>query len=171
MKTALPTSANIATVCTNNNNQYEDNATCMSMCTGGIPADAGAGAQAGDSLACRMYHLSVASTSSALADIHCPHAGPYGYGVCGSLCEDFCNQYFTSVCKTDNTTGYVNRDACLTYCKTAAGSDAGAGAPGNSASAPSMLCREYHLENAIKATTVNGPHCDHAGLAGGGVCN
>jgi hypothetical protein len=29
----------------------------------------------GDSLACRMYHLTVASTSDANKDLHCPHVG------------------------------------------------------------------------------------------------
>jgi hypothetical protein len=161
--------SNDIAVCSGTNNQYKDMATCVSMCNS-IPDDAGVGATSGDSLACRMYHLSVAATSSAMAAIHCPHTGPYGYGTCGGLCEDFCYQYFNSVCKTDTTGGYVSADACRTYCATAAGSDAGAGAPGNSASTPAMLCREYHLENAIQTGGTGGGHCDHAGLTGGGVC-
>ncbi len=151
--------------------QYKDLATCTAMCAG-IPDDAGFGTQGGDSLACRMYHLSVASTSSALAAVHCPHAGPYGYGVCGSLCNDFCEQYFAagSPCKTDTTTGFATIDACRTYCATAAGADAAAGDPGLPQSMPAMLCREYHLENAYQTGTTNNSHCDHAGLTGGGVC-
>jgi len=160
---------NVIAACTGNNNQYKDKTTCMSMCTNGIPNDAGAGAQSGDSLACRMYHLSVAATGGTNADTHCPHAGPYGYGLCGSLCEDFCKQFFTSICKTD-TTAYANIDACHVYCNSAAGADASAGAPGNSASSPAMLCREYHLENAIQTGGTGGGHCDHAGTSGGGIC-
>jgi hypothetical protein len=160
---------NILTVCTGGNNQYLDKPTCMSMCTNGIPNDAGVGATAGDSLACRMYHLNVASTSTANAAIHCPHAGPYGYGMCGTICEDFCHQYFTSACKTDTTTGYANLDACHTYCATAAGADAAAGAPGNAQTTPAMLCREYHLENGV-LNDGGGGHCDHAGQSGANVC-
>jgi hypothetical protein len=148
--------------------QYLDKATCMLMCNA-IPNDAGAGATSGDSLACRMYHLSVAATSSANADTHCPHAGPYGFGQCGDLCHDFCEQYFGGPCKTDTSNGYTNLDACHTYCATAAGSDAGGGAPGLPASSPAMACREYHLENGIKLDG-GGGHCDHAGQSGANVC-
>ncbi len=144
--------------------QYIDKPTCMAMCTN-IPNDAGAGATSGDSLACRMYHLSVAATSSANADTHCPHAGPYGFGQCGDLCHDFCEQDFSDGgCKGDN---YPNIDACHTYCAGAAGGDAGAGAPGTGASSPAMACREYHLEAAFTNPTT---HCPHAGEDGGGVC-
>ena len=160
-------------VCTGTNNQYKDNATCLSMCQNGIPNDAGAGATSGDSLACRMYHLSVAATSTANAAIHCPHTGPYGYGMCGSLCDDFCQQYFTSDCKTDTDAGYKTADACRAYCNQANGADAAAGNPGTDpgASGSSMLCREYHLENAIQAGGTGGGHCDHAGEGGAGICN
>jgi hypothetical protein len=156
----------IIAACTTSNNQYLDKTTCVAMCAN-IPNDAGAGAQSGDSLACRMYHLSVAATSSANAAIHCPHAGPYGFGVCGTLCNDFCEQDFATAgpCKGTN---YPGLDACHTYCNGAAGGDAAAGAPGNAATSPSMACREYHLENSYG---VGASHCPHAGEDGGGVCN
>ncbi len=159
--------ASIMQVCNaTSNKQYVDNATCLSMCAN-IANDAGAGATSGDSLACRMYHLSVAAQQGN-ADTHCPHAGPYGYGVCGSLCNDFCNQDFATAgpCKGNN---YPSRDVCNTYCAGAAGADASAGAPGNAAGSPSMLCREYHLEAAYQSGTA-APHCPHAGEDGGGVC-
>src|SRR5690348_11940095 len=44
---------NIMAACTGKNQQYLDQATCMTMCNEGIPNDAGAGATSGDSLACR----------------------------------------------------------------------------------------------------------------------
>jgi hypothetical protein len=160
----------IATVCAGTDNQYKDNATCLSMCQLGIPNDAGAGATTGNSLACRMTHLaSAAQEQNAATD--CSNAGPYGYGGCGSLCDDFCNQYFTSLCKTDQAAGYASEDTCRTYCNQAAGADASAGAPGNPQSTPSMLCRQYHLENAVQTGGTGGGHCDHAGEAGAGVCN
>jgi len=160
--------ATIMQVCNaTTNKQYVDNATCLAMCAN-IANDAGAGTTSGDSLACRMYHLSVAAVSPSSADTHCPHAGPYGYGVCGSLCNDFCNQDFATAgpCKGDN---YPTRDACNTYCAGATGADASAGAPGNAAGTPSMLCREYHLEAAYQSGSAT-PHCPHAGEDGGGVC-
>lgn len=157
--------ATINQVCTGTSTkQYLDNATCLAMCSN-IPNDAGAGATSGNSLACRMYHLSVAAQSSGNADTHCPHAGPYGFGACGDLCHDFCAQDFaTNGCGGNN---YPNIDACHTYCAGAAGGDAGSGAPGNAATSPAMACREYHLEAAFGAPAV---HCPHAGEDGGGVC-
>jgi hypothetical protein len=157
---------NILAACTTSNNQYLDKPTCLAMCAN-IPNDAGAGATSGNSLACHMYHLSVAATGGTNADTHCPHAGPYGFGMCGDLCEDFCLQDFAQAgpCKGTN---YPNLDACHNYCNGAAGGDAGAGSPGNSATGPSMACREYHLENAYG---VAASHCAHAGEDGGGVCN
>jgi hypothetical protein len=161
----------IMAACTGTNQQYLDQATCVSMCSAGIPNDAGAGATSGDSLACRMYHLSVAATSTANAATHCPHAGPFGFGQCGSICQDFCQQFFTSNCSND-TLAYATRDACNTYCATAPGSDASAGDPGQAASSPAMACKEYHLENAIKTGgDGGGGHCGHAGaVSAGGVC-
>jgi hypothetical protein len=157
---------NIIATCKTTNNQFEDMATCMSMCAN-YPNDAGAGIQTGDSLACRMYHLGAAMSDPVT---HCPHAGPFGYGVCGTLCNDFCEQDFATSgpCAGDN---YPGLDACHTYCNGAAGADAAAGAPGNAQTTPSMLCREYHLENAYKAGGTGSGHCAHAGEDGGGICN
>ena len=163
----------IQSICKGTDLQYEDKATCMLMCADGIPNDAGAGAMSGDSLACRMYHLSLAAMAGNAA-AHCPHAGPYGFGVCGTICDDFCQQYFSSNCKTD-TTAYATIDACRTYCATAVGSDAAAGDPGMAPSSNvGMPCREYHLENAINPANDDGgvnSHCNHAGTTGAGVCN
>jgi len=161
----------ITSVCTGTNQQYLDNATCMTMCNEGVPNDAGAGATSGDSLACRMYHLSVAATSDSNAATHCPHAGPFGYDMCGGQCEDFCHQFFASNC-AGTTTAYPDEAACLTYCGTAPGADAAAGAPGAAASTPAMLCKEYHLENAIKTGgDGGGGHCGHAGAVSvGNTC-
>ncbi len=148
------------------NQQYIDNATCLAMC-GNIPNDAGAGSTSGDSLACRMYHLSVAAQNGN-ADTHCPHAGPYGFGMCGTLCNDFCEQDFatTGPCKGDND---PTNDVCHTYCAGATGADAGAGSPGAGGGSTAMSCRTYHLEAAYQSGTVT-PHCPHAGEDGGGVC-
>jgi hypothetical protein len=152
--------------------QYKDNATCMSMCAN-IPNEAGAGATSGDSLACRMTAL--AGLTSSNAAVNCSWAGPYGFGSttnvatgCGSLCTDFCEQYYKSICGANS--GYPSADVCRTYCEGAAGEDASTGDPGTASGSPAMACREYHLENAIQNGGNGGGHCAHAGEDGGGVC-
>ncbi len=163
---------NIMSVCTGANQQFLNDATCLAMCAS-IGNDAGPGQTSGGSLSCHVNHLALAAASPANAAIHCPHAGPYGYGTCGTICDDFCKEYFAtgSPCKTEPAaTGYTNIDACKTYCNGAAGGDASAGAPGVAQTTPAMLCREYHLENAYNAGGTGGGHCAHAGAAGGGVC-
>lgn len=55
---------------------YADKGACMTACmtfpgTDMVPYNAEA--VAGDSLACRMYHLTVASTGAGMAMTHCPH--------------------------------------------------------------------------------------------------
>jgi hypothetical protein len=69
--------ATAATTCTASNEQWATTVACEADCAGwplGTPSDV-----AGDSLACRAYHLGVAAADPA---VHCPHAGPTGGGVC-----------------------------------------------------------------------------------------
>lgn len=163
---------NIMAVCTGANQQYLNETVCLAMCAG-IGNDAGPGQTSGGSLSCHVNHLALAAASAANAATHCPHAGPYGYGVCGTICDNFCKEYFAtgSPCKTDTANGYATIDACRTYCNGAAGADASAGSPGMAQTTPSVLCREYHLENAYNAGGTGAGHCDHAGANGAGVCN
>lgn len=146
-------------ICTGANQQYLDNGTCLKMCATLTVGDAGA--MSGDNLACRVYHASVASQSAMNATTHCPHAGPYGFGQCGGECEDFCARY-ASGCSMNTSYG----NTCVTTCNTFMHSDGGVLDP---TSAPTINCREYHLENAY-ANDGGGGHCDHASKAGGGVC-
>jgi hypothetical protein len=57
--------------CTGDNAQYADEAACLAECSG-FPADTkyNTNQTAGDSLACRLYHLTVAATDPA---VHCSH--------------------------------------------------------------------------------------------------
>jgi len=68
--------------CTGANQQWASTAACMTDCAtyAGSTPDMPAGAPdysttqtSGDTFACRMYHLTVASSSAALATVHCPH--------------------------------------------------------------------------------------------------
>lgn len=54
--------------------EHPDEATCMTTCMGFADTEPfDAGDVAGDTLACRLYHLSVAATDAASAMTHCAH--------------------------------------------------------------------------------------------------
>jgi hypothetical protein len=157
----------VQTACPTNsaNGQYLDQATCEKMCAKFPNADAGAGdgsVQTGPSFACHAYHATVAAQSSQNAAIHCPHAGPYGFGGCGSETENFCLM-FNAQCtggggyggNCANSFGQVNDTT-----------DGGSFLPGTGP----RDCREYHLQNAYQGNITTGSHCDHASKNGGGVC-
>jgi len=68
--------------CVGNNLQYNGTSDCMTHCAGfstaGNPGDT-----AGNTVQCRIYHAGVAGLDPATnPQIHCPHAGPTGGGVC-----------------------------------------------------------------------------------------
>jgi hypothetical protein len=63
--------------CTGTNVQYSTTAACMTAC-GAWPATNATMITSGNSVFCRFYHASVASTSASNAATHCPHAGPAG---------------------------------------------------------------------------------------------
>jgi len=69
--------------CNGTNKIYDTPQLCMTACNG-LNSTGAPGATAGDTLQCRIYHLAVASTSSANAVTHCPHASQSGGGVCGT---------------------------------------------------------------------------------------
>lgn len=55
---------------------YADKGACMTACMGFVDTMTtpyNTAATAGDTLACRMYHLTVASVDDASKDAHCPH--------------------------------------------------------------------------------------------------
>ena len=156
----------IMSACTGSLQQYIDKANCLEMCAK-IPVGTTADTS-GDTLGCRTYHVGVAASSTANAAIHCPHAGPYGFGGCGDLCPDFCARY-AGQCDIANWGGST---ACPTNCDAVAGSDGGAfydDAGTGVASGNMMECRQYHLEAAYAADG-GGGHCSHSGEDGGGVC-
>jgi hypothetical protein len=66
--------------CTGANAQWPDMAGCMSACAT-VPAANPTMVTSGNTIFCRFYHASVASTSAANAAIHCAHAGPQAASV------------------------------------------------------------------------------------------
>ncbi|WAS95968.1 hypothetical protein [Nannocystis punicea] len=139
--------------------EYDNMQACLDQCGQwpvGTPADT-----AGDTLGCRMYHVTVASTVD--ANEHCPHASPNGAGVCvdaaAPACADYCTTYFAN-CENDLNL-YNDEADCLDQCSH--------WYPGTTAdtAGDTVGCRLYH---AGVAQTDDVTHCPHAGPGGAGVC-
>jgi hypothetical protein len=75
--------AQLMTNCTGANTQYNDMAECMTYCAAARWPLGTEGATSGNTLACRIYHGG--APAMMMPGTHCPHAGPTGDGVCGSL--------------------------------------------------------------------------------------
>jgi len=69
--------------CTGANTQYTSAEECVSYCNGARWAPGMEGATSGNTLACRIYHGG--GPAMMMPGTHCPHAGPTGDGVCGTL--------------------------------------------------------------------------------------
>lgn len=68
-----------------------------------------------NTIGCRKYHAYVALAS---ADVHCPHAGPTGFGHCGgdaAICESYC-KLAAEACSTEFTVVFGNQAACEAAC-------------------------------------------------------
>lgn len=139
--------------------EYDNDAACLAQCNQWPVGEANA--TGGDSLGCRLYHVTVASTTDPL--VHCPHAGPSGDGVCvdaaAPTCDAYCSKYFAN-CTADLNL-YNDMADCMTQCA--------AWYPGNVADAggDTVGCRLYHAGAAMADAMT---HCPHAGPGGGGVC-
>ena len=105
------------------------------------------GDTSGDTAACREYHLGVAMTTD--PDVHCPHAGPDGGGVCVGP-ETFCPTYQATCVDTGLSSAYAD---CVSDVSNLAAGTAG-DTSGNTAA-----CRDYHLGVAL--TTDPDGECDH----------
>ena len=139
--------------------EYDNEAACLAQC-GQWPVGDPAAID-GDSLGCRTYHVTVASGTE--PNVHCPHAGPSGAGVCVSpdapTCADYCGVYFDN-CK-DNLNLYDDEADCLATCAS--------WYPGikDEVVRDTVGCREYHANAAFGDPDV---HCPHAGPGGADVC-
>ncbi len=150
----------MATTCTDIDQQYADDNTCKTFCAVMNPGEAGIGGS--DTVACRDLSASNAKDDPTAADKHtdCVNAGPSS-GVCGpSQCAAFC-ALTLSLCGPSRT-GYPDTNACETACATWGTSFDGKliGSTGNT-----LQCRTYHLQlsqtgNANDLET----HCPHTGV-------
>jgi hypothetical protein len=128
----------------------------------------------GDSLQCRLVHLSIAAGPGA-ADAHCWHAAispkpealSKAPNPCATeksqtepRCDDYC-QIVNNACIDDDKV-YENRAQCLASCGELVKGDA-ADSMGDT-----VGCRKTHAFNALLLGTP--PHCPHAGPGGAGIC-
>lgn len=116
---------------------------------------------ASDSLGCRLYHATVAASTD--PDVHCPHAGPSGAGMCvdpeAPTCDVYCTRYFGNC--HDELNAFADMDECMATCATwYPGSDA-------DVDGHTIGCHSYHANAAVGDPAT---HCPHAGPGGGGVC-
>lgn len=150
--------------CTGADAVYADRAECEALCAGfgwaaGDPVTV-SGPVEGNTIGCRQYHSGGPAGEDPAT--HCPHAGPTGDGVCGSLCESYCGAAM-AVC-TGGDALYVDMAECMGACSGLDGTaDIGV------TNGDSVQCRLYHLGVAV-STGDAATHCAHAGETGAGVC-
>ncbi|MDP6947211.1 MAG: glycogen-binding domain-containing protein, partial [Myxococcota bacterium] len=119
-------------VCTDENALDYADVGCLDACAtwteGVLEVDADdnvVGPATGDTVACRIYHLTVAGGDPALGGpgVHCPHAAHDGGGVCvdtpqpePTICDDYC-ELSEAVCIDENALDYADV-GCLVACAT-----------------------------------------------------
>jgi len=127
---------------------------CQDLCSyfpAGTPGDV-----QGNSIDCRMYHMSVAAGTSTTT--HCPHVGYTGGNVCGTWCDNYCS-WTGSLCDLN----YKDYPTCMVACAAM-----NVGAQGDQ-SGPSATCRTYHTVASVIFN--NDVHCTHAAqISLSGVC-
>jgi hypothetical protein len=128
-----------------------------------------------------MHYLGQA-TSTPNPD--CWHAGPFGYGACGSSCETFCAITLSWCSGANGYTGdppYTTLSDCMTDCASYAHVDRDNGVVGVDGGwfgwgpfmGNTLDCRETHLGNALDGPPGSASqfHCGHVGKTPpGGQC-
>jgi hypothetical protein len=102
--------ADLSALCAADTAQFPNAATCMASCGTwpvGRMSDTG-----GNTLGCRVYHLSEVEE---LGPQHCDHAGPAGGEGCGSNCDGFCT-IALSACTGANEQ-YADLVECMAECE------------------------------------------------------
>jgi len=133
-------------------------ASCNLTCSAfplGTDADVG-----GNTLGCRIYHATAAPSN---VSYHCPHAGPSGGTVCGSICEAYCN-ISLAACTTTANKFFADYPTCWKTCVNYNSTGYYAGATGTGAN---VECKLYHATAALADPTT---HCPHCSPSGNGVC-
>jgi hypothetical protein len=121
----------------------------------GLDTDVG-----GNTLGCRAYHAGAAPTNTSL---HCPHAGPSGGGVCGSICEAYCN--LTKFGCNGTNTLYPSHDSCMAVCAKMYQNGSIGDLSGNT-----VQCRVSHAAQAAASYASANSRCSYASVHGNNVC-
>ncbi len=149
--------------CSDTNAQYTDAQACLDHCNTYAGWDLGTSVDetSGNTVACRIYHATVAKGDPVT---HCDHAGPSGGNACGNWCTNYC--YLAEKNCTGANELYADSDACAVACT--AFSDTGSA---NDVDGDTVQCRIYHLGVAGNSSAGGGDtHCSHGGPDGGDVC-
>lgn len=128
---------------------YPDRATCIATCAK-IPSGE---TLKDNSLECRTAQAALA-VSSGEPGSHCPGAGPFGAGTCGSTCQAYCT-LMASACP-EKLTGITNCEALCGGLRADGEFDLAKLDSGDS-----LECR---LSHASRATLDPGAHCAAAAL-------
>jgi hypothetical protein len=62
-------------------------------------------------------HIAEAEAAAGDPMAHCPAAGPFGIGVCGSNCANFCAVEW-GICGVFPSSPYASEGACIAECET-----------------------------------------------------
>lgn len=132
----------------------------------------------GDTIQCRLVHLTIAAQDASFAKNHCWHAWIAPRPLSGSTeippcattadkgieprCEDHC--HLISKACTGNNAQYEDNDQCLAACERLPKGDV------STPSGNTGACRKIHAYNALVYEGGAGAHCPHAGPAGDKVC-
>jgi hypothetical protein len=146
--------------------QYPSDHVCATACSflpEGMTTDA-----SGDTVGCRTTHAGFALGTPVP---HCWHAGPLGYGGCGTSCEAFC-KIDVGYCGAGDagTTPFTSEAECMTACGAWAtvmpGKTGSFNAVGDGIMAGNTIeCRMYYLELALMDRNAMGTNCPFTAAA------
>ncbi len=117
---------------------------CMHLCAAMTPGSYG---DTKDTVGCRQYFADSVAMRGGSPTAMCPSAGPFGGGICGDRCDDFC-KYALALCTTanGNPQPWPTPAACVSDCMLYPWDpDAGEFDPNDT---NHWNCFEYHLQAA-----------------------
>ena len=147
--------------CKGSNVQYASRSECLAFCARLPPGRAGA--NEGNSVACRQFFAGSPARTDSLA--FCAAAGPFGGGVCGDRCPNFCELALGACPATGDAAAvpYMTYPDCQTACLGFPYKDGGVDGGGETTSGPkdgnTLNCRLYYLREAV----LLGTGCENVG--------
>jgi hypothetical protein len=147
--------------CSGADAQYVSKDQCLKTCELYEMGEVG---ENGNTQSCRVKYASRGKYTGGLErSVSCRHAGPAGYGVCGSMCEGYCT-VMMNVCTKDVTALYYFEtfESCMSDC---AALPAPEGVLYNVQNPDvfdggHLQCRLFHVMSALMVDPEE--HCEHA---------